>query len=148
MSPYRAAISTIFASRLTSTARWAQLGCEVIAPSMFDRQQQGFVAAHDAAVRGLAAVCSYHGSGVAASATPALACPVICHFGRKDPYIPAEQSEAAIKAAHPEVPVYVYDNSGHGFNNEGPDSDPSDVRLARHRTLALFEKHSAVAVSC
>ncbi|MCB5206822.1 dienelactone hydrolase family protein [Methylovorus mays] len=174
-------------------ARWAALGFEVIAPSMFDRQERGFVATHDAeglqvglkyagengednpisdvqacidalkdkgpvylvgycyggtitwraAARttGLTAASSYYGAGVAASATLQPSCPIICHFGGKDPYIPATESEAAVKAAHPDLPVYIYVNSGHGFNNEGPDADPADVKLARQRTLDLFEKN-------
>lgn len=174
-------------------ARWSSLGFEVLAPSMFDRQERGFVASHDAEglqtglkyarengednpisdiqacidtlrakgpvyivgycyggtvawraasrATGLSAVSSYYGSGVAASASLEPYCPVICHFGAKDPYIPALESKTAINAVHPDVPVYVYENSGHGFNNEGSDSDPLDVRLARQRTLALFERY-------
>ncbi|THJ31674.1 dienelactone hydrolase family protein [Lampropedia aestuarii] len=175
-------------------ARWAALGFEVIAPSMFDRQQRGFVAQHDAEglrigiqyagengdqnpisdvqacidalkdqgpvflvgycyggtitwraasqVTDLAAASSYYGSGVAASAELEPRCPIILHFGAQDPYIPVEESLAAIKTAHPDLPVYVYDHSGHGFNNEGPDADPADVLLARQRTIALFEKNT------
>ncbi|KIZ40420.1 MULTISPECIES: dienelactone hydrolase family protein [Rhodopseudomonas] len=172
-------------------ARWAGLGFEVIAPSLFDRQERGFVANHDAEglkiglryatengddnpisdvqacidalkrrgpvflvgycyggtitwraaarTKGLAAASSYYGAGVAASAEMTLSCPIICHFGAKDPYISAEASVIAISSAHPDVPVHVYENSGHGFNNEGPDADPADVRLARERTLKFFE---------
>ncbi len=172
-------------------ARWAGLGFEVIAPSLFDRQERGFVANHDAEgleiglryatengddnpisdvqacidalkrrgpvflvgycyggtitwraaarTKGLAAASSYYGAGVAASAEMTLSCPIICHFGAKDPYISADASVIAITSAHPDVPVHVYENSGHGFNNEGPDADPADVRLARERTLKFFE---------
>ncbi|WP_213979405.1 dienelactone hydrolase family protein [Sphingomonas sp. dw_22] len=175
-------------------ARWACLGFEVIAPSLFDRQERGFVAGHNAEgleiglryaaengddnpisdvqacidalkdsgpvflvgycyggtitwraaarTNGLAAASSYYGAGVAASAEMALGCPVICHFGARDPYIPVAASIAAITAAHPDVPVYAYENSGHGFNNEGPDADPADVRLARERTLKFFEDNA------
>ena len=35
--------------------------------------------------------------------------------------------------------------TGHGFNNDGrPDSDPGDAKLARERTLALFEANGAL----
>ena len=52
--------------------------------------------------------------------------------------------QTAIAEAHPEVPVHIYEASGHGFNNDGrPDSDPGDARLARERTLALFQAHGA-----
>lgn len=174
--------------------RWASLGFEVVAPSMFDRQERGFVANHDAEglqiglkylaengednpisdvqacidalkekgpvylvgycyggtvtwravalTKGLSAASSYYGAGVAAAADLQPSCPIICHFGAKDPYIPAAESEGAIKAAHPDVPVYIYENSGHGFNNEGPDADPADVKAARERTIALFEENA------
>lgn len=176
-------------------ARWAGLGFEVLAPSLFDRQERGFVAGHSkegleiglryaaengddnpisdvqacidalkdngpvflvgycyggtitwraaARTQGLAAASSYYGAGVASSAGMILSCPIICHFGAKDPYISADASALAITSAHPDVPVYVYGNSGHGFNNEGPDADPADVRLARERTLGFFEQNAS-----
>ena len=79
----------------------------------------------------------------AADLTPK--CPVICHFGRKDGYIPADEVKAKL-AERPacSVPVYIYEKSGHGFNNDGrPDSDAGDAKLARERTLALFEANGA-----
>lgn len=176
--------------------RWAALGFEVLAPSMYDRVEPGFTAHHDEAglqaafaivgkakpehaladiaaciaylgsrgpvfivgycyggtmvwqaaarLEGLSAGSSYYGGGVAGAAELDLKCPVICHFGRKDGHIPADEVKAKIKAEHPEIPVYIYENSGHGFNNDGrPDSDPDDAKLARERTLALFEQHGA-----
>jgi carboxymethylenebutenolidase len=176
--------------------RWAGLGFEAVAPSMYDRTNPGFDVGHDdagmaqamAAVRqanpanaladlqacidylkprgpvfivgycyggamvwqaagrldGLSAGSSYYGGGVAASADLAPKCPVICHFGRKDGHIPADEVKATLAKAQPDVAVYIYENSGHGFNNDGrPDSDPDDARLARERTLALFEANGA-----
>lgn len=176
-------------------ARWAARGFEVVAPSMFDRQQKGYVAGHDpegfatgvkyavangpdnavgdiqacvdflsargpvfivgycyggsmawlAASRcqGLAAAASYYGSQVAAMASLPLACPAIVHLGRKDAHIPADAVAAAVEAAHPEVPVHIYEASGHGFNNDGrPDSDLADAELARERTAAFFAAHA------
>jgi carboxymethylenebutenolidase len=91
-----------------------------------------------AAVPGLAAASSYYGQ-LAPLASLQPQCPVICHFGRSDPNIDAEANRAALAAIHPDVPVYIYENSGHGFNNEGaPGADPDDAALARHRTLQLF----------
>jgi carboxymethylenebutenolidase len=93
---------------------------------------------------GLAAGSSYYGSMVAANAELPLTAPVIVHLGLQDGHIPADAVKAAVEAAHPDVPVYIYENSGHGFNNDGrPDSDPDDAALARQRTLALFEAHGA-----
>ena len=177
--------------------RWAALGFEALAPSMYDRIAPGETWEHDpegmaaafataqkakpadamadiaaciaflkdrgpvfivgycyggamvwhasANLDGLAAGSSYYGGGVAAAADLTLKNPVICHFGRKDGHIPANEVSAKIRAAHPEVPVYIYENSGHGFNNDGrPDSDAADAKLARERTLALFEANGAL----
>ena len=74
----------------------------------------------------------------------ALSCPVTVHLGRKDAHIPADTVMAALETAQPQVPVYIYEASGHGFNNDGrPDSDPADAELARRRTVALFEANGA-----
>lgn len=176
-------------------ARWAERGFEVVAPSMFDRQEKGFTAEHDEAgfaggiknamangpdnamgdiqacidylaprgpvfivgycyggsmvwlaasrLKGLSAGASYYGSQVGQMAALPLSCPVIVHLGRKDGHIPADDIKAAVAAAHPEVPVYIYEASGHGFNNDGrPDSDPADATLARQRSVELFEANA------
>ncbi|MFV4649072.1 dienelactone hydrolase family protein, partial [Mycobacterium tuberculosis] len=48
------------------------------------------------------------------------------------------------EAAHADVPVYIYEGSGHGFNNDGVEAqDPADAALARRRTLEWFEAHGA-----
>jgi carboxymethylenebutenolidase len=178
-------------------ARWSALGFEAVAPSMFDRQERGFTAGHDAEgvqagfkhamnngldnamgdltacvdflksrgpvfmvgycyggamtwqaagrIDAIAAAASYYGGQVAASAALTPKCPLICHFGRKDGHIPADETKAAINAAQPQVAVYIYDKSGHGFNNDGrPDSDLADAKLARERSLALFMANGAV----
>jgi carboxymethylenebutenolidase len=98
-----------------------------------------------AKVRGLAAASSYYGGWIKDLLDVKLNCPVICHFGRRDANIPADAMKEAIAKAHPGVPVYIYENSGHGFNNAGrPDADPADAELARQRTLALFEANGAL----
>jgi carboxymethylenebutenolidase len=177
-------------------ARWAERGFEVLAPSMFDRQQAGFTAEHspegvqagithamangpdnamgDIAacvaflkdrgpvfivgycyggtmswlaanrVPGLAAASSYYGGQVPSMAALPLNCPVIVHLGRKDAHIPADEVKAKVEAAHPDVPVYIYEGSGHGFNNDGVEAqDPADAELARARTVELFLKAAA-----
>jgi carboxymethylenebutenolidase len=95
-------------------------------------------------VKGLSAGSSYYGGQVAGLASLPLSCPVIVNLGRKDAHIPADEVKAKVTEAHPEVAVYIYENSGHGFNNDGrPDSDLADARLARERSLALFEANGA-----
>lgn len=174
--------------------RWSAAGFEVLAPSMFDRHERGFVAGHDpegiargqalmlaskteaslgdiaacaaelgargpvflvgycyggrlgweaaATVPGLTAVSSYYGQLAPLAALRPL-CPIICHFGRHDPHIDAETNRNALAASNPDVPVYIYETSGHGFNNEGaPGADPADAALARSRTLQFFLKRA------
>ena len=178
-------------------ARWAALGFEAIAPSMFDRQEKGFTAGHDPEgmqkgfgyatangidnaigdvqacvdqlkphgpvfivgycyggwivwesahqVMGLAAGSAYYGGRIKDRVDIRLEVPVICHFGRKDGHIPADEVKAAIAKAHPDVPVYIYEGSGHGFNNDGMEAqDPADAKLARERTVKWFEKHGSL----
>ncbi|WP_269714280.1 dienelactone hydrolase family protein [Caulobacter sp. NIBR2454] len=89
--------------------------------------------------KGLSAAASYYGSLVGENADIDLRCPVIVHLGRKDAHIPADGVAAAIHAHHPDVPVHIYEASGHGFNNDGrPDSDPHDAAEARRLTRELF----------
>jgi carboxymethylenebutenolidase len=174
--------------------RWAKLGFEALAPSMYDRVNPGMDVGHDEAgmaeafrvmrqydratglgdlqacidylkpkgpvfmvgycfggamtwqaagrLDGLSAASSYYGGGVAEAADLTPKCPTICHFARKDARIPADEAKAKVTAAQPNVPVFIYENSDHGFNNDGrPGSDPDDAALARKRTLELFERN-------
>ena len=91
-------------------------------------------------IDGLAASSSYYGSLVQQFAALPLHCPTIVHLGHTDPGIPADDVDKAIKAAHPEVPVYIYEGAGHGFRNPAPDRFNAEAAdLARHRTLELFD---------
>ncbi len=174
--------------------RWAKMGYEAIAPSLFDRAEAGFTAEHDpegvqagvghmratpmdqalsdiaacrdflkahgdkvcvvgycyggslawlsaAKLDGLSAASSYYGSMVQANAELHPKCPTIVHLGRTDAGIPADEVSAAVTAANPGVPVYIYEAAGHGFNIEAPDRYNAEAAdLARHRTLELFDK--------
>jgi carboxymethylenebutenolidase len=89
---------------------------------------------------GIAAASSYYGSMVQGNAGLAPKCPTIVHLGRLDAGIPCDVVKAAVEAANPSVPVYIYDDAGHGFNNEDPARHaPESAELARKRTLELFE---------
>jgi carboxymethylenebutenolidase len=89
---------------------------------------------------GIAAAASYYGSMVQANATLTPRCPTIVHLGRMDAGIPADAVKAAVEAANPSVPVYIYEDAGHGFNNEDPARhSQAAADLARKRTLELFE---------
>ena len=176
--------------------RWARLGFEALAPSLFDRCEPGFVAEHtpdglqqgfkylqatrieDAiddietcldylAPRGpvfvvgycyggslayiaatrledLAAASSYYGSMALKHAADKPLCPVICHFGALDQHIPLG-GVRAFAARRDDVPVYVYE-ADHGFNNDGaPAHNLAAAKLARARTLKLFEANGGAA---
>ena len=174
--------------------RWASLGYEALAPSLYDRREPGFVSTHSpegmqagiahargtdmaqamadltacrdklrgdqsaskvfvvgycyggsltwlaaAQLAGLAAASSYYGSMVQANATRKPLCPTIVHLGRKDLGIACDAVKEAVQASNPEVLVYIYDDAGHGFNNDDPERlNAASANLARERTLALF----------
>jgi len=89
---------------------------------------------------GLAAASSYYGSMVQANAALHPKCPTIVHLGRTDPGIPADDVAAAVASHNPDVPVYIYEGAGHGFNNESPERYNAEAAdLARRRTLELFD---------
>lgn len=90
-------------------------------------------------VEGLAAASCYYGRRIPELVRERPLCPVILHFGKTDASIPAEVVEE-ITAAQPDVPVYLYD-AGHGFNSDRrPDYHEDSARLARLRTLQLFQR--------
>ncbi len=169
--------------------QFAEVGYEVIAPSLFDRAERRFEAGYDAEgvargrayseaapwdqvagdlqaavdalappvfavgycwggtaawlaacrCRGLAAASSYYGRRILELLAETPRCPILLHFGRADPTIPPE-TVAAIRAAHPDVPVHLYE-AGHGFNSDRrADYAPEAAKLARLRTLQLFHR--------
>ncbi len=68
-------------------------------------------------------------------------CPVILHFGETDASIPMDDVDA-IRAAHPDVPVHVYGDAGHGFNCDRRAAYHAEsADTARARTLAFFAEH-------
>jgi carboxymethylenebutenolidase len=67
-------------------------------------------------------------------------CPVMYHYGSEDKSIPPADVEQ-IRAAYPQAPVYIYEDAGHGFNNDQRDSyRPQAAALARTRTLEFFAR--------
>ncbi len=86
----------------------------------------------------LAAASGYYGGQIAQMSDLEPKCPTILHFGETDHGIPMSDVEK-IRAAHPDVKVYVYEGVGHGFNcNYRPDYNEEAARLAKQRTLELF----------
>nr|WP_293376261.1 dienelactone hydrolase family protein [Phenylobacterium sp.] len=90
---------------------------------------------------GIAAVASFYGGQIVDHLQPAPAVPTILHLGKTDELIPPDAVEA-IRAAHPELPVYMYE-AGHAF--VAPNGFHEDsARLAKLRTLAHFSRNSGV----
>ena len=84
-----------------------------------------------------AAVVCYYGGQISKHVAEVPRCPVMMHFGAKDPHIGPEQIEI-IRNAHPDLPLFVYD-AGHGFNcDQRKDYETQSASLARQRTLEFF----------
>ena len=95
-------------------------------------------------LKGISAAAPYYGGGMTAPTEAARVpkCPVMCHFGEKDHYIPMDGVQA-FAAAHPEVTVHTY-AADHGFNCDQRGSyDEAAATLARSRTLAFFAEKLA-----
>ncbi len=88
------------------------------------------------------AAVGYYGSNIDKFVNEEPQCPIMLHYGAEDPHIPAAAREKVLQA-HPEVPVFVYENAGHAFNRK---LDPTHYNLnaatlAKKRSLLFFEQH-------
>ena len=85
---------------------------------------------------------AFYPGGVGKVADETLACPVMVHIGAADDHIKQDQIEA-VKNAHPEVPLYLYADAGHGFYNSfrGKDYNEAQAKVARGRTLDFLGQH-------
>ena len=86
----------------------------------------------------------YYAGGIGSVAKEEPSCPVMLHFGAKDDHIGKDQIEA-VRAAHPEVEIFVYEGAGHAFNR---DVDPAHynaaaAKLARERSLEFLKNNIA-----
>jgi carboxymethylenebutenolidase len=96
--------------------------------------------------KGPDAAVSYYGSGIhdMLGLAANIDCPIMFHYGDKDPFIPQEQVaqvEAAL-ADRPDVTVHHYD-AGHAFSNWDAPSmyDEKSADEAWARTIAFLTKH-------
>jgi carboxymethylenebutenolidase len=86
----------------------------------------------------------YYAGGIGKFAEEEPSCPVMLHFGADDDHIGKDQIDA-VRKAHPEVQIYVYEGAGHAFNR---DADlkayrPEAAKLARERTLKFLRENVA-----
>lgn len=103
-----------------------------------------------------AAACFY-GRLIATEFSEKPDCPVILHFGGKDPSIPLSdveyirqrcpdvRADAAPVPGGPDVRIFVYDDAGHGFMSDRPGQQDAaaTVEATRH-TFNFFEERGAV----
>jgi carboxymethylenebutenolidase len=91
---------------------------------------------------GLSAAACFYGRRINELKDETPKVPTILHFGKSDASIPPERIEE-IAAAHPDLPIFLYD-AGHGFvSDRRADYDADSARLARLRTLAHFARNGA-----
>lgn len=100
----------------------------------------GSIAWMAAAHMPVGAAVGYYGGYIAKFIGEQPNMPVLLHFGDKDDHIPMSDVEA-IRAAHPDVPVYTY-AAGHGFNcDERGSYNEAAANEAWQRTLAFLQEH-------
>lgn len=87
------------------------------------------------------AAVSYYGRANVGWLSEQPRCPILYHFGGKDPLIPPE-IVAQIRSGRPGAPAFLYPDAGHGFScDERPEFHEPSHRLALERTLAFFAQH-------
>lgn len=83
----------------------------------------------------------YYPGGIGKFATEEPSCPVMLHFGADDDHIGSDQVEA-VRTAHPEVEIYLYEGVGHAFANWArPSYNQEAARIADERTLKFLKTH-------
>ena len=87
-------------------------------------------------------VCYYPG-GIGKFANEDPSCPVQIHFGGADDHIGVDQVEA-VRTAHPEIEINIYEGAGHAFANPDRPSYKADAaKLADQRALEFLKKNVA-----
>lgn len=85
------------------------------------------------------AAVGWYGGGIAGTRTEHPNAAVQLHFGEKDAGIPMSDVDA-IRAAQPDIEIFVYPNAQHGFGcDERGSFNAEAATLAQQRTLAFFE---------
>lgn len=86
----------------------------------------------------------YYAGGIGNFAAEEPSCPVMLHFGANDSHIGKDQIDA-VRSAHPDVEIFIYENAGHAFNRDPDPSSfaPEAAKLARERTLSFLKAHIA-----
>ncbi len=87
------------------------------------------------------AAVGWYGGGIAQIKDAKPHCPVQLHFGAEDDHIPPSDVDA-IRAAQPDVEIFVYEGAGHGFGcDERGSYVAKSAALAQERSLAFLTRH-------
>ena len=87
------------------------------------------------------AAVSYYGGQIKQFLDRAPKCPMLLHFGETDHSIPLDDVNV-IHEAYPDIPLYVYEDAGHGFNCDIRASyNPQAAAQALARTKAFLAEH-------
>lgn len=101
----------------------------------------GSMAWNAAARLPISVAVGYYGGMIPKLRDQQLKAPVMLHFGADDQHIPLPDVDS-IRAAHPELPIYVYEGAGHGFSCDARASyNPEAAKLAWTRTLEFLDEH-------
>jgi carboxymethylenebutenolidase len=103
----------------------------------------GGVLAYVAALRLTELTCAvgYYGANIPEHVAASPRVPVLLHFAETDEYMQPGDVER-VAAAHPEVSIFTYPGTEHGFNcDERRFYDAAAAELALDRTLAFLAEH-------
>jgi carboxymethylenebutenolidase len=85
----------------------------------------------------------YYAGGIGKVAAEQPTCPVQLHFGAADDHIGKDQIDA-VRTAHPNVEIFLYEGAGHAFANAARASFvPQAAEQAADRSLAFLKEHIA-----
>jgi carboxymethylenebutenolidase len=81
----------------------------------------------------------YYAGGIGKFAAEEPVCPVMLHFGGADDHIGKDQIDA-VRTAHPEVEIFIYEGVGHAFANpDRPSYNAAAGKLADRRSLEFLK---------
>jgi carboxymethylenebutenolidase len=88
-----------------------------------------------------AAAVGFYAGGIGKVAEETPTCPVQLHFGAEDDHIGKDQIDA-VRNAHPDVEIYLYEGAGHAFANPARPSYVADAaKVANGRALEFIKAH-------
>jgi carboxymethylenebutenolidase len=88
------------------------------------------------------AAVAYYGSMMPDFTGESARCPVIAHIGSADTTMPQQRIDL-FRQAQPNIPIYMYPEAQHGFDNPSRADrfHKEACRLARERTLEFLARH-------